>query len=100
MRMNGLHDGLLMAASLTRERPFWFASASAEREVVPGWRQPEWSGFGLRQGVATHPGWWIPVLPNRPEVVSSYREEAAAVAKAALRAAASAACSLKHARTR
>jgi len=33
------------------ERPFWFAGAgaSADREVVPGRRQPEWSGFGIRR---------------------------------------------------
>ena len=71
---------------------------------MPEWRRQRGgreAGSAKRLSVTTPPppAVEIPVLPNRPEVVYRYRAEAAAVAKATLRAAASAACSLKHAQS-
>jgi hypothetical protein len=102
MRLNGLHDGLLVAAPLRGTgRSGLRVQVLIEKLCQSGDNQ---SGAGSAYGGCCHSSpscsWRIPVLPNRPEVISSYRAEAAALATAVLRAAASAACSLKHARTR
>ena len=82
----------------------WCANESTGGKGVPEWRRQRGgreAGSAKRLSVTTPPppAVEIPVLPNRPEVVYRYRAEAAAVAKATLRAAASAACSLKHAQS-